>query len=383
MLDTYEPGFLMNSYTNRTDVNTGTAAFLFFLDENLDGVYNQGEQVIPDVRVSTASGSIDRSRGHSLAYIYNLQPYRRINTYVNMESISNPLWIPEKSAFSFIADPNNVKGMEIPCYASGIIEGKVSKIVGNKSLPVLGIKLHVLKSDSSFNQIVPVFSDGSFYFLGVPPGDYKIWVDSTQMALLGLFAKEPYKEFRIEVTTQGDYVGGINIDVYPNYVKNSQEDNLPSSNVNNKINRPNNSDAGRGGNQLPSKPLAKPPSSLPADSLLGNKVVEKKLLLYKESADYDLTVEMKDFLDYASAYLRSHASSRLNIRSFAGNSLLSDQAKNLTDKRAQKALDYLIQKGLSPDRIYSVGLGNASDAGNLSGTGKNINKQWLEVQILD
>lgn len=75
--------------------------------------------------------------------------------------------------------------------------------------PVPGLKVQVARINGTFRKTIPVFRDGSLYFMGVPPGWYTANVDSTQLRILGLQSDPGIMAFVIRITKEGDYVGNL------------------------------------------------------------------------------------------------------------------------------------------------------------------------------
>jgi hypothetical protein len=139
---------------------------------------------------------------------YNLIPYCKYNIVVEQSSFKNPLLLPTSSKFSFVADPNSYKLIDIPCYAAGVVEGAV---VGDNQKPLNnGVKIHIISTDSSYDKVIPVFRDGTFYNMGVPPGKYIAFVDSLQLKVLGYESNPSSINFNVRRTADGDYIEGLN-----------------------------------------------------------------------------------------------------------------------------------------------------------------------------
>lgn len=81
--------------------------------------------------------------------------------------------------------------------------------------PVAGLKLHLRGTDSDLAMDLTTFSDGSFYQMGLAPGRYRIEVDSTQLAILGVIAHPAARSFTVQETPSGDIVEGLDFILVP------------------------------------------------------------------------------------------------------------------------------------------------------------------------
>jgi endonuclease YncB( thermonuclease family) len=141
--------------------------------------------------------------------VRRLLPYTRYNIDIIVSSISNPLWVPKAYDFSTITDPDIYKPIDVPFYATGVLDGSVLMQTGNKLEAVPGIEIHVQSVNDKYHKDIRVFADGSFYEMGVPPGKYIAYVDSTQLNVLGASCDPPIRSFDVRITAEGDYVEGM------------------------------------------------------------------------------------------------------------------------------------------------------------------------------
>jgi len=117
--------------------------------------------------------------------------------------------MPKAYAFSAITEPNIYKPIDVPFYATGVLEGTVFMQTGSRLEAVSGIDIHVQSIDGKYLKDIRVFADGSFYQIGVPHGNYIAYVDSTQLGILGASCDPPIRPFEVKITANGDYVEGM------------------------------------------------------------------------------------------------------------------------------------------------------------------------------
>jgi hypothetical protein len=192
----------------------GAAVVRFFIDRNNDGVYNKGEEEIPEVQFTIPNATFEKEESGEQR-VYNLIPAVRYNLFVKKGSIRNPFVVPKYEEFSFIADPYSFKVIDVPCYMTGSIEGNAYKIIGDKKVEQSGIRVHLINLDGRETQTINLFSDGSFYKLGIVPGKYKIYIDSMQLRLINCTSKPEFINFEVKSTSEGDQVSGLNFELIP------------------------------------------------------------------------------------------------------------------------------------------------------------------------
>ena len=199
---------ILSVYGRQWNDNTG-ANFRMFLDENGNDKYDEGENIIEGASVSIGqSASYQKSSG-GLVKVWELLPYARYQAELLDVSMANNLWVPKHKLFAFITDPHRAKTMDIPYSAVGMIEGTVLRMRKEEKVPVPGLKIHVDEIGGTMKRTIPLFQDGSLYYVGLVPGKYTISVDSVQLNSLKLISQPMMREFIIKATAEGDSINGL------------------------------------------------------------------------------------------------------------------------------------------------------------------------------
>ncbi len=196
--------------SDRQQVGKSAAAILLFVDQNSNGCYERGEQLLPYRAVKLDRTTTMKVGRDSILRLEQLQSYYRYNLSVNRNAIADPTLVPIKNNFSFIADPNQYKRIEIPFYRGGIIEGTVMVQRGEKMLGQGGLRLTINGLDNEYTEVIRTFSDGGFYATDIPPGRYTLLVDEAQQGFISASQKEPLM-FEIKALADGDYQEGLEI----------------------------------------------------------------------------------------------------------------------------------------------------------------------------
>lgn len=195
-------------------VGKGVANMRLFLDRNDNGIYDYEDYSIPNVNYKISSWSANIKIERHYARISNLNPYEKLYVQVDKNSIKNPNWMPKQETFSFVADPNIFKVIDIPCYTGGVIEGTVVyQVTPDSSYGQSGLILHLKNLYTEKEETLEVYSDGSFYKIGVAPGKYSLYVDEKQTRILTAIS-EPI-EFEVKNALDGDYVTGLVLKLTP------------------------------------------------------------------------------------------------------------------------------------------------------------------------
>lgn len=383
----------------------GAAKFQFYLDDNKNDVMDDDEREIEDVKVYVDDASMFRGKGFGRPIAYNLTPYTQFNVSVDKESFKNPLWIPKADEFSFISDPNGYKIIQVPCYVTGVIEGSVTKLEGGKVEGVGGVKVHVASKDSTNNykEIIPVFSDGSYYKMGVPPGDYVAWVDSAQVEVLG-FKQGSLLTFRVEQTRDGDFQSGLDFVLSS---ESSTRDIAAAATLNEEVDEKvlgedttiektepeieaesseliseETEIAGLATESTPDETATETPlESSSEENLIDRHAMF--VLYFSGTNSTTLSKESREILDQLLVFLKNNSNLKIALVGHSDNSNDLNTNQSLSIERANNTAAYLISKGISKDRIYPTGVGALQPAeSNATEEGRSKNRR-VEIKILD
>lgn len=222
----YDPmGILMAN--NRDQVNRSGVAVKLYIDENDNGIHDEGEEIVPAkaARLDRSATAILGSDG--IVRYSQLQSYWTYRMDIDKNALPDPTLAPKKPSFSFVADPNHYRMIEVPLYRTGTMEGAV--FTESRSGAKVGQGgLRVLLTDAyGKTETLRTFTDGTFYTFGLIPGKYTLSPDPQQLDYIGKVANPQVLEFEIKALANGDYVEGLNFSLLdksdPNLTQNGEE----------------------------------------------------------------------------------------------------------------------------------------------------------------
>ncbi|MEX0719365.1 MAG: SPOR domain-containing protein [Balneolaceae bacterium] len=228
----YDTNYNNFIFTSRNQVGRSGAAIQLFVDNNGNGNFDKGDEPVSGnaVRVNRSGASSIQKNG--ILYYTQMQPYFYYNMEMNKGAINNPMLVPEFEKFGLITDPNRFKKVEIPFYMSGVIEGVVERQHSDGRLSgIAGLKLLLEKQDNDFMQEIRTFSDGSFYAYEIPPGEYEIKIDSSQLNILNSKASPGMRRFEVKAIPEGDFVEKLNFLLLPEDIEIAPEESPVTSNM--------------------------------------------------------------------------------------------------------------------------------------------------------
>ncbi len=168
-----------------------------FLDLNGNGVLDPGEPGLRGVRVQVGQGtSYSDSTG---AYrVWDILPFEPIEVAVDSLSFESPLWVPEGPNAVLVPAPNGFTAYDVPLVVGAVIEGRVARAGG---VGLSGVPLVLTDRRRTDRRVMTTFNDGTFYTMGIRPGEYELAVDPAAQERLGLHA-EP-RHFVIGASGEG------------------------------------------------------------------------------------------------------------------------------------------------------------------------------------
>jgi hypothetical protein len=175
-----------------------------FLDENGNGRYDPGEQLLPRVRVLVGSNSATTDSS-GMFRVWDIVPFEPILVTVDSLTLESPLLVPAFASASIVPGPNRFRTIDLPIVQAGVVEGQVTR----DGHGVAGVTLVLADRRSGARRPIVTFSDGAFYVLGVKPGDYELGVAPDVLDALGADV-EPLR-FTLAPTAQGVGRSGIEL----------------------------------------------------------------------------------------------------------------------------------------------------------------------------
>jgi hypothetical protein len=178
-----------------------------FLDQNANGRFDAGEMPIPGVRIAVGHDYAD-SDTNGVYRVWDLLPFEPTRIAVDSVSLPSPLWTPAFSAASIEPSPNRYRVVDLPVVPGGVAEGRVVRR-GLEQTPLAGVTLILRHDESGESRRVVTFSDGSFYAMGLKPGEWVMGIDPECLSVLKL--EDVPIRFTMLADREGGSVSGLEV----------------------------------------------------------------------------------------------------------------------------------------------------------------------------
>ncbi len=188
--------------------NNGAASVRVFLDKNLDGIYDLGDQPLEGVRLRHGGRTSKPTDKKGIVYIPNLSSYRPTDITIEIGSLEDPFWIPINEGVTIVPRPGKSISIEFPVIVTGEVDGTVFLRRGTSVKGVSNVMLELVNGKGEILMHTKTAFDGFYLFMMVPPGSYVVRVSPEQIKRLNL--ESPHVR---EVVIKGDgtIVSGVDI----------------------------------------------------------------------------------------------------------------------------------------------------------------------------
>ena len=202
-------------FDRRNGLGLGAAVIWPFLDENYNGVRDEGEELLPELKANVGGARGKRTSRKSLYYYDGLRPYDEYLVQIDQYSLDNPTLQPAHENFSVLINPNMVTSISVPVVTAGEINGQVVRVAGDESAGVGGIKVKVINELTGKEVNITTFNNGEYFYLGMVPGMYRALPDPDQLSEYGYISDPPYVTFQVKTVEGGDVIENLNFRIIP------------------------------------------------------------------------------------------------------------------------------------------------------------------------
>jgi hypothetical protein len=151
------------------DLGRAGVGGLVFLDLNGNGAPDENEPPLAGVPVRVGGWPSETDeRGRFSAW--ELFPFQPVLLQVDTTAFENPFYVLPDRLLQVVPTPNSFESVNVPVVIGAEVTGRV--MFEDRGLGGVRLALRDLKRDRLIRLLT--FSDGGFYVLGIPPGEYEI-----------------------------------------------------------------------------------------------------------------------------------------------------------------------------------------------------------------
>ena len=165
----------------------GSVSARVFLDNNQDGLFNEGDEPIENVGF-TINGGYQKIRTdeNGIAFITGVPEHRPVNLAINTSTLDDPLWTTALDGMRIVPRPGQAMQLDFPIFTSGEIDGTIYLIRNEQTIPAGRVKVEVVSQQGQVIRSTTTEYDGFYVISNIPLGTYSVRVSPSQMSSLNL-----------------------------------------------------------------------------------------------------------------------------------------------------------------------------------------------------
>jgi len=191
----FEPTSATFDLHNKSLATSGSVSARIFLDQNGDGIFDEGDELLPDVELDAVqSRRSAMSDQNGIAHIPDMPRGRLTDVRIDRDSFADPFWASVYEGFSVRPRSGVNTSVDFPVVVSGEIDGTVSlKDSGGLTRAANSYTLRLFTPTGRLAQGTKTSYDGFYIFNNILPGTYYLAVDNADAKATGYTAPPPKK----------------------------------------------------------------------------------------------------------------------------------------------------------------------------------------------
>lgn len=214
-------------FVSRSVTELGGVSAFVFVDQNGNGVFDEGELPVENAKVNAVQGVQSAiSDADGIALISQLRENQLTDLVLEPESLEDPFWVPAQDNVSVRPRPGYVAKLNFPVVNAGEIDGFVhAQLPDGERFRLRGVSLKLYDVNGIEQKVTKSGADGFYLFSLVKPGKYYLMVDGDTLPRAVL----PLKPQLVEIGYEGTIVYGKDITL--NTIGSGKDENVASMNI--------------------------------------------------------------------------------------------------------------------------------------------------------
>ncbi|MES2758930.1 MAG: carboxypeptidase-like regulatory domain-containing protein [Pseudomonadota bacterium] len=185
---------------------SGSASIRVFLDKNLNGVMDDGDEAIKGAGFTVNGGNhLARTDAAGIAYLNRLPANANVDLAVDPGTLEDPQWVARTPGVRLVPRPGKVAQVDFAVSITGEIDGTAYWRVGGARRGIGDLLIELVDADRKVAASVRSTSDGYYVLPYVLPGRYLLRISPEQLKRLKLADSAMHV---LTMTPQGDTLSG-------------------------------------------------------------------------------------------------------------------------------------------------------------------------------
>jgi len=193
--------------------DTGAASVRVFLDKNMNGVMDAGEEPINNVGFTVNGGGTPaRTDAAGIAWLGRLPVKQNVDIAVDTMTLEDPQWSPQPKGVRLVPRPGNAAQLDFPVIMTSEIDGTVYFVEKDTRRGIGDVLIELVNSEGKVVAAAKSAYDGYYIIAAVPPGTYILRISPEQIKELKLTDTGTRP---ITVLPDGTFVNGMDFSLLP------------------------------------------------------------------------------------------------------------------------------------------------------------------------
>ncbi len=167
--------------------NTGSASIRVFLDKNLNGVLDDGDEPVKGAGFTINGGNhLARTDGAGIAYLNRLPANVNVDIAVDPGTLEDPQWVARNKGVRVVPRPGKVTQVDFAVSVTGEIDGTTYLLAGGARRAIGDLQLELVDASHQVVATIKSTSDGYYVMPYVMPGNYLLRISPDQLKRLNL-----------------------------------------------------------------------------------------------------------------------------------------------------------------------------------------------------
>lgn len=197
--------------TNSNGIGKAGIDVFVFLDINHNEKRDANEPLLKDISVGINKGQRVLTEIDSIHRFVSLEPYANYLITVENSGFESISWILEKQTWSVTSDPNQIKQVYVPVKPMGEVNAMIYVMRKGSEIAAKRLMVNVVNETGEIVAKGLTEQDGTFTYLGLKPGKYKLMFDEKQLKGLSISKNYTPINFEIKEEAMGDYEGDLKV----------------------------------------------------------------------------------------------------------------------------------------------------------------------------
>jgi hypothetical protein len=192
--------------------NMGAASLRVFLDKNLNGAMDVGDEGIKGAGFTVNGAHYGaRTDAAGLAWLGRLPPNQHTDIGIDPNTLEDPQWQPQRAGVRIVPRPGKVSQVDFAVAVTGEVDGTTYLFAKGARRPIGDLKLELIDMARKVIATQASAADGYYVMTGIYPGEYYLRIAPDQLKRLGLLDTGMHV---ITIGRDGTVLNGRDLDVY-------------------------------------------------------------------------------------------------------------------------------------------------------------------------